>query len=320
MNKMAAAWLLAALITAFGPIAARGSQPLPAEPPGACEQAREALAAAGQEHTLLAEDTAILREELDRLEAFRKDILTATRVLKDAGELSAGGAGLSPAQLMTLNSRLPAALAAFDADGRVSLTAEKSSPLTIDEALVKLRVIGLRAAEDTRDNETALRKKEQEIALLGKKTKSLEVQAAECSKAALASESPVPAIQAPSGEIYRRYVEREQLRQDEVSTRAYLDLERLYLRAYQGYQRRHGAGQRAGPRSRAVLIGLYGESNGHVGRYCIPFGSEAEKSWILDEYRRAARGHERIPGLGRLQDVKVLEAFEDLSLCRSKLR
>jgi len=283
-----------------------------------------------------------MRQELEVSRDLRWDVKAALVVLDDALEIPKQEGGLSDAQRITLNSRIPHNLGEIDPDGTFVTGLIEAGPLKIDQARDKLKDLLTQSEEDIRGTEKELEDMERESHVLSRKLRVLE-EAVE--KECRAANMPTPwheGVPRVSGEgIYQRYVERESHRQEEVESRRSADIDRLYAQKYRPYHYRpyqHYPGYPGYhyppypdpynyyyPRlygahyTRALLIELNSADKELTCLRCYPYKSSSEKRRILNGLEKAVHHHEFIPCTGTLGAYKVIKAYDDISSCYDKL-
>jgi hypothetical protein len=279
-----------------------------------CTEVKEKYVSTEQEWSKLNANVSLMRDEMERLRDLRWDTKITLSVLDDARSIIDNSGRLSPAQRITLNSRIPESLGRMNPDGTFTMTILEASPLEISEAKGRLNRLLTWTEEDIRKTESGLKDTELESHRLSQNLEELERSVEQECKAA---ERPTPWEQGvpriTSDEIYDRYVEKELLRNEEVAGRRQADIERLLIDRY--YSRRH----RPLHRSRALFIELRGLNKKHHVRRCYPFKSPWEKRWILEELEKASHHHEFMPRLGKLGSFEVLDVLENSERCYRRL-
>jgi len=294
-----------------------------------CSRLKNSFVAAEKEWASVNAEVGFMREELERLRSLRWEIKIIVFVLDDAREIIKKRGSLSNAQRMTLNSRIPDNRGTINPDNTFTMTVLGRAPLGIKEAGNRLADLLSRAESDIKKTEKDLESKEKRSHLLSRKAAGLEDRVEkECSAAGNRTpwQEGVPRV--TSEELYRRYAERERLRQQEVDARRNADMERrYYYQPYSSYP--HMPGYHYRPystypyysvyRSGALLVRLTGVDVSRSCLRCYGFSSSWEKGWILDELDKAARDREQMPCVGNLGGFRVIEVLDDISQCYQRL-
>ncbi|MBW2119329.1 MAG: hypothetical protein JRH09_15600 [Deltaproteobacteria bacterium] len=267
-----------------------------------------------------------MRQELERLRGLRWEVKITLVVLEDAEQILKDKGSLSSAQRMTLNSRIPGRRGVINPNGTFTMPVIDKADLNIVEAGKRLTSLLDHTEKDMERTEKELEGKEKKSHELSRKVAVLEALVEKQCKAAGAQTTWAQGIPRNAGrDVYERFVEREQMRQEEVDARRRADLDRFYSYYPYPYPSRDYYGPyssypySSGRNSGAMLIELTGVDPGHSCRRCYFFSSNWEKNRILDELRRAAHEHERIPCAGNLRDFRILEIFGSISRCNGRL-
>jgi hypothetical protein len=267
-----------------------------------------------------------MRQELERLRDLRWEVKITLFVLEDAEQILKDKGDLSNAQRMTLNSRIPGRRGVINPNGTFTMPVIDEAALDITEAVKRLAGLLDHTEKDMERTEKELEAKEKKSHELSRKVAVLEALVEKQCRAAGAPTTWAQGIPRNAGrDVYERFVQREQMRQEEVDARRRADLDRFYFYYPYPYSSRDFYGPypsypySSGRISGAMLIELTGVDPGHSCRRCYFFSSDWEKDRILDELRRAAHEHERIPCAGNLRDFRVLEIFDSISRCNERL-
>ncbi len=267
-----------------------------------------------------------MRQELERLRDLRWEVKITLFVLEDAEQLLEDKGGMSNAQRMTLNSRIPGRRGVINPNGTFTMPVIDKADLSIAEAGKRLTGLLDRTEKDIGRTEKELEDKEKKSHELSRKVAALEALVEKQCRAAGAPTTWAQGIPRNAGrDVYERFVQREQMRQEEVDARRRADLDRFYFYYPYPYSSRNYYGRYpsypyfSGGISGAMLIELTGVDPGHSCRRCYFFSSTREKNRILDELRRAAHEHERTPCAGKLRDFRILEIYDSLSRCNERL-
>lgn len=307
-----------------------------------CTQARKDYVTAQQDWSTMNAELGAMRQELEVARNLRWDIKATLAVLDDTLEILKKEKNLSDAQRITLNSRIPHNLGEIDPDGAFVTGLVENGPLKIDQARDELKDLLTQTEEDISGTEKDLENMERESHALSRKLRVLEEAVEkECEAANMPTpwHEGVPRVSAD--EIYRRYTERESRRQEEVVSRRWADIDRLYAHKYRPYHYRpyqHYPGypgyhyppypdpyhyyypQLYGSHyTRALLIELSSADKELSCLRCYPYKSSSEKRRILKGLDRAVDHHEFIPCTGTLGAYKVIKAYDDISSCYDKL-
>ena len=267
-----------------------------------------------------------MRLELERLRSLRWEVKITLVVLEDADQILKEKGGLSNAQRMTLNSRIPGRRGVINPNGTFTMPVIDKADLDIAEAERRLTGLVDNTEKDMDRTEMELEEKEKKSHELSRKVAVLEALVEKQCKAAGAPTTWAQGIPRNAGrDVYERFVQREQMRQEEVDARRRADLDRFYFYYPYPYSSRGYYGPYSsypyspGGNSGAMLIELTGVDPGRSCRRCYFFSSTREKNRILDELRRSAHEHERIPCAGNLRDFRILEIFDRISRCNERL-
>jgi hypothetical protein len=267
-----------------------------------------------------------MREELERLRDLRWEVKITLVVLEDAEQILKDKGSLSNAQRMTLNSRIPGRRGVINPNGTFTMPVIDKADLNISEAAKRLTGLLDRTEKEMELTEKELEEKEKKSHELSREVAVLEALVEKQCKAAGAPTTWAQGIPRNAGrDVYERFVQREQMRQEEVDARRRADLDRFYFYYPYPYSSRDYYGPylsypySSGGISGAMLIELTGVDPGHSCRRCYFFSSIREKDRILDELRRAAHVHENIPCAGNLRDFRILEIFDSISRCNERL-
>ena len=279
-----------------------------------CLQAKKSHIDAEQEWSSVNAEVKFMRGELERLRSLRWDIRITLAVLDDALELAKEKGSLSPAQRITLNSRIPKGLGGINPDSTFTMTVLETMPVKMAEARDGLDKLLAESEVDIKKTENELKEKEQKSYILSQRVTELE---ASVEKECKAVGTPTPWEEGrprlSAEDLYPRYVEKERLRQEEVESRYYADLERLWLRRYSD------APSHLGYQERALLIELRSAGNHPSCFRCYPFKFSWERRRIIEELDKAARHHEHIPCVGELGSFKVIKSFQNSWQCYKRL-
>ena len=267
-----------------------------------------------------------MREELERLRDLRWEVKITLVVLEDAEQILKDKGSLSNAQRMTLNSRIPGRRGVINPNGTFTMPVIDKADLDMAGAAKILTSLLDRTEKGMERTERELEEKEKKSHELSREVAVLEALVEKQCKAAGAPTTWAQGIPRNAGrDVYERFVQREQMRQEEVDARRRADLDRFYFYYPYPYSSRDYYGPYLSYPyspvgiSGAMLIELTGVDPGHSCRRCYFFSSIREKDRILDELRRAAREHERIPCAGNLRDFRILEIFDSISRCNERL-
>jgi hypothetical protein len=267
-----------------------------------------------------------MREELERLRDLRWEVKITLVVLEDAEQILKDKGSLSNAQRMTLNSRIPSRRGVINPNGTFTMPVIDKADLNMAEAAKRLTGLLDHTEKEMELTEKELEEKEKKSHELSREVAVLEALVEKQCKAAGAPTTWAQGIPRNAGrDVYERFVQREQMRQEEVDARRRADLDRFYFYYPYPYSSRDYYGPylsypySSGGISGAMLIELTGVDPGHSCRRCYFFSSIREKDRILDELRRAAHVHENIPCAGNLRDFRILEIFDSISRCNERL-
>jgi hypothetical protein len=290
-----------------------------------CSRANDDYLATERSWSSVNAEVGFMREDLERLRNLRWEVKVTLNVLDDALKILEEKGSLSSAQRMTLNARIPNNRGTITPDGNVTAAALGTAPMPVKEAKEALQRLLAQAEDDLKKTESALKNKEQESHLLSQRLAGLE-EAVE--KECRAAGSPTPWEQGvprvAGKDLAQRYMEREQMRQQEVEGRrsAYSPYS-SYPYPFPGYSAApyppspyYSPYQdaRAFP-PRALLIELKDVSGTRTCLRCYPYRLDGEDRWILDQLEGAAHHHEEIPCVGRLASFRVIESFFDVVQC-----
>lgn len=283
-----------------------------------CSKARSDYLSAEQSWADVNAEVTVMRQELERTRALRWETKTTLSVIEDARDIIENNGRLSDAQSLTLNARIPAGRGRINPDGTFTVTGLERSPLKLEEALKIMHQV-MRDSDDeiSRMERELLDKEKKSHSLIVRLTALEETVEEECRAAGIPTPWEQGMPRTSSGDIYQRYVEREQMREEAVESRRYADIERLWAKGYRPHQWRHpstGLGA-----ARALLIELKGVSGAKRCLHCYPYSSPWEKRWILDELERAAREHERFPTVGHLGSFEVIRTYPDIVECYDRI-
>lgn len=164
----------------------------------------------------------ILRYELERVRDFRWGAKVVWNVLDDAIKIMGEQTGLSSAQRITLNARIPMSLAALNEDGTISMAALGSVPMTLEDGRSRLNTLLNQAEGDLARVESELRAREEEGYRLSQELATLEEKLEkECRAAGMPTIWQEGGPRMTDGDLYQQYVDRERQRQEEVDSRRY---------------------------------------------------------------------------------------------------
>jgi len=294
--------------------------------PEGCLEAKKDFLASELAWSSMNAELGTMRQELERLRDLRWELKITLVVLDDAEQILKDKGSLSNAQRMTLNSRIPGRRGAINPNGTFTMPVIDKADLNIAEAEKRLTSLLGHTETDMERTEKELEEKEKKSHELSRKVAVLEALVEKQCKAAGAPTTWAQGIPRNAGrDVYERFVEREQMRQEEVDARRRADLDRFYFYYPYPYSSRDYYGPYSSYPyspdriSGAMLIELTGVDRGHSCRRCYFFRSNRDKDRILDELRRAAHEHERIPCAGNLRDFRILEIFDSISRCNERL-
>ena len=291
-----------------------------------CLKAKEEFLASELAWSSINAELGAMRQELERLRDLRWEVKITLVVLEDAEQILRDKGSLSNAQRMTLNSRIPGRRGVINPNGTFTMPVIDKADLSMAEAAKRLTGLVVLTEKDMERTEKGLEEKEKKSHELSRKTAVLEALVEKQCKAAGAPTTWAQGIPRNAGrDVYERFVQREQMRQQEVDDRRRADLDRFYFYYPYPYSSRNYYGPHpsypyysVGIQG-AMLIELTGVDPGHSCRRCYFFSSIREKERILDDLRRSAHEHERIPCAGKLRDFRVLEIFDSISRCNERL-
>jgi hypothetical protein len=242
-------------------------------PTDRCGHAKKDYIVTEREGSSMNADAKFLRDEMERLRNLRWKTKGTLCVLEDALEIIKEKGVFTRAQLMTLNSRIPNHRGTIHPDGTFTMTGLEIGPVPIEEVRNRLAPLLAQFDEDIKKMENELREKEQKSYLLSQRLNGLEEL---IEKECRATGTPTPweqGIPRDTGkDIYQRYVERERRRQEEVESRRYADMERLWSR---GYHYPYSVYP-----SKALLIELKSVDMGRTCLHCFPFGSPVTRKGL----------------------------------------
>lgn len=198
-----------------------------------CDQAKRDYISTEHGWSFINTDVRFFRDELERLRNLRWEAKITLAVLDEGLIIMKEKGGLSDAQQMTLNSRIPSKKGIINPDGTFTISGYEGAPLTLDEAKGIIARLLARSGENIKKTESELKEKEKESHLLSQRLATLEeLVEKECKAAGTPTPWEMGVPRSAGKDIYQRYVEKERLRQEEVEGRRLADIERLWLKNY----------------------------------------------------------------------------------------
>jgi hypothetical protein len=200
-----------------------------ASPVNRCDQAKRDYISIEQEWSIVNTDARFFRDELERLRSLRWEAKITLSVLEDALKITKEKGGMSHAQRISLNSRIPNNKGTMNPDGTFSISGLETAPLKLEEAKDLIYRLLVRSEDNIKKAEADLLEIEKRSHLLSQKLAGLEESVErECK----ASGTPTPWEQgiprAAGKDLYQRYIEKERRRQEEVENRRLTDIERVW--------------------------------------------------------------------------------------------
>ena len=290
-----------------------------------CSQAKRDYLAAHQDWSFVNAELSFMRGEIERLRGLRWELKIILSVVTDALKITKEKGSLTDAQRIALNARILNNRGTINPDATLTTDFLGTVPLKLDEARGMLNRLLVRSEEHIKKTEKELKDREGRSHLLSQRLTDLEeLVDKECKAVGMATpwEQGLPRI--AGRDIYQRYIEKEQLRQEEVENRRLADLERLWLKKHYPfpfYPRYPYASyyHYAGYRPNAMLIELESAEGHRTCLRCYPFRHPSEKRWILKELDKAVLDHDHIPCVGTLGAYKVIEIYDNISQCYHRL-
>ncbi|HDH98413.1 MAG TPA: hypothetical protein ENF70_04715 [Deltaproteobacteria bacterium] len=290
-----------------------------------CSQAKRDYLAAHQDWSSINAELSFMRGEIERLRGLRWELRIILSVVTDALKITKEKRSLTDAQRIALNARIPNNRGTIDPDATFTTDLLGTVPLKLDEAKGMLKRLIVRSEEHIKKTEKELKDQEGKSHLLSQRLTDLEeLVEKECKAVGMVTpwEQGLPRM--AGRDIAQRYIEKEQLRQEEVESRRQADLERFWVKKHYPfpfYPRYPYAPyyHYAGYRPNAMLIELKSADSHRSCLQCYPFSSSWEKRWVLDELERAARNHDHMPYVGTLGAYKVIEVYDNISQCYYRL-
>ena len=139
-----------------------------------CVQAKKDYFSSEQKWSEVNTVVRFLRDELEQLRELRWDAKTTLSVLEDALKIIKDNGSLSPAQRITLNSRIPNNLGMINPDGTFVMEVLDKAPLKISDAKNKIESLLNWTEDDIKKTETGLTRKERESHQLSRRLTKLE--------------------------------------------------------------------------------------------------------------------------------------------------
>lgn len=280
-----------------------------------CSQAKRDYLAAHQDWSSVNAELSFMRGEFERLRGLRWELKIILSVVTDALKITKEKGSLTDAQRIALNARIPNNRGTINPDATLTTDLLGTVPLKLDEARGMLKRLLVRSEEHIKKTEKELKDKEEKSHLLSQRLTDLEkLVEKECKAVGMSTpwEQGLPRM--AGRDIAQRYIEKEELRQEEVESRRLADLERLWLKERYGPHYFH-----VGYRPNAMLIELESAEGHRMCLRCYPFRHPSEKRWILKELDKAVLHHDHIPCVGTLGAYKVIEIYDNISQCYHRL-
>lgn len=290
-----------------------------------CSQAKRDYFAAHQDWSSVNDELSFMRGEIERLRDLRWELRIILSVVTDALKITKEKGSLTDVQRIALNARIPDNCGIINPDATFTTNLLVTVPLKLDEARGMIERLLVRSEEHIKKTEKELKEQEGKSHLLSQRLTDLdELVEKECKAVGMATpwEQGLPRM--AGRDIAQRYIEKEQLRQEEVESRRQADLERFWVKkhyplpfyprypytSYYNYDSHQ---------PRALLIELKSADGHRSCLQCYPFSSPWEKRWVLDEIERATRNHDHMPCVGTLGAYKVIEVYDNISQCYYRL-
>ena len=280
-----------------------------------CSQAKMDYLAAHQDWSSINAELSFMRGEIERLRGLRWELKIILSVVTDALKITKEKVSLTNAQRIALNARIPNNRGTINPDATLTTDLLGTVPLKVDEARGMLNRLLVRSEENIKKTEKELKDKEEKSHLLSQRLTDLEkLVEKECKAVGMSTpwEQGLPRL--AGRDIAQRYIEKEELRQEEVESRRLADLERLWLKQHYGHHY-----PPVGYRPKAMLIELESAEGHRTCLRCYPFRHPSEKRWILKELDKAVLHHDHIPCVGSLGAYKVIEVYVNISQCYHRL-
>lgn len=281
-----------------------------------CSQAKRNYLAAHQDWSSINAELSFMRGEIERLRGLRWELKIILSVVTDALKITKEKRSLTNAQRIALNARIPNNRGTINPDATLTTDLLGTVPLKLDEARGMLKRLLVRSEENIKETEKELKDREEKSHLLSRRLTDLEkLVEKECKAVGMSTpwEQGLPRM--AGRDIAQRYIEKEELRQEEVENRRLADLERLWVKERYGPHYYFHVGYRP----KAMLIELESAEGYRTCLRCYPFRHPSEKRWILKELDKAVLDHDHIPCVGTLGAYKVIEVYVNISQCYHRL-
>jgi hypothetical protein len=281
-----------------------------------CSQAKMEYLATHQDWSSINAELSFMRGEIERLRGLRWELKIILSVVTDALKITKEKGSLTDAQRIALNARIANNRGTINPDATLTTDLLGTVPLKLDEARGMLKRLLVRSEENIKETEKELKDKEEKSHLLSQRLTDLEkLVEKECKAVGMATpwEQGLPRM--AGRDIAQRYIEKEELRQEEVESRRLADMERLWVKERYGPHYYFHVGYRP----KAMLIELESAEGHRTCLRCYPFRHPSEKRWILKELDKAVLDHDHIPCVGTLGAYKVIEIYDNISQCYHRL-
>lgn len=293
---------------------------------GRCPQAKSNYLATEQEWSSINANVSFIRDEIERFRNFRWETKNILSVLEDALKIIKEMGTLTDAQRLTLNSSMPNNRGIMNLDGTFTIIGLEGAPLKLDVAKAIMTRLLARSEENIKKTEAELKEKEQKSHLLSQKFAALEkLVEKECNASGIPTPWEQGLPRTVGKDIYQRYVEKENMRQEEVESRRLSDIERLWLRENYNYPYpppytpyTHSP-YSSGYGSRALCIELRNINNTQICLRCYPFASSSEEKQIYRQLDWAVTKHDNIPCVGPIGGYRVVQIYDNIHDCYERL-